>query len=279
VLTAVDFELLEGDSLIQLPTRLRRVVMPLALTPGTVDVEVSVFANRQGRIASAEMAFEATGFDEARAQTHAVLAPLLSRLSFDHEVAMDTVALEITELATESRLLTGRVVGRRVDWVPQESAVRSTPETRSLLSTYREGLNAESPFLRALSFAKVIEGVTLLRRERGAAAAASGGTASDPRGRIPTDLAELDIAEHDLLRKEAFAPYLGKKFTMVIDELRPTIRHAVAHLDPQVSGSSLVADRWSDVRTVESAGEVLGYMARVLLKYEILRAQDSTGEE
>ena len=183
VLTAMDFESLEGDSLIQLPTRLRRVVMPLALTPGTVDVEVSVLPNRQGRIAGAEMRFEATSFDEASAQTHAVLAPLLSRLSFDHEVVIDTVALEIAT-AYESRFLSGRVVGRHVDWVPQERVVRSTPETRSLLGN-REGLTPRAPSSGPCRLPKSSRAPPSYAAERGAAAAASGGLVREPRDRIP----------------------------------------------------------------------------------------------
>jgi hypothetical protein len=197
----------------------------------------------------------------------------MSRLSSDHDVALDIVATEVTELATGSRLLTGTVVVRGALWASQDVDVRSTVECRALLSSYREGMNSQSPFLRALSFARVIEGAMRLRQSRTAAVVASGGQPSEPSERVPSDLAELRLEERDEHWERMFSPFLGKKFTAVMEQLRPSIRNAVAHLDPESPTDSLVADRWADVETVDKAGPVLAYMARSLLMHEILVAQ------
>jgi hypothetical protein len=275
VLTALDFESLEGDSLVELPPRGSRVALPLGPAPGIPELRVWMLPNRRGRAARAELQFAADGFDAARKFSYDVLAPMMSRLSFDHDVALDLAATEITELATGSRLLTGTVVGHRgAPWVSQEIDVRSTVACRALLSSYREGMNSQSPFLRALSFARVIEGAMRLRQSRAAAVVASGGRPNEPSERIPSDLTELGVEERDEPWRQMFSPFLGKKFTAVMEQLRPPIRNAVAHLDPESPTDSLVADRWADVDTVDKGGAVLAYMARSLLMHEISVAQD-----
>ena len=142
VLKVLDFETLEGDSLIELPSRVSRAALPLGPAPGTPELTVWLLPNRQGRAARAELQFAADGFDAARRFSHDVLAPMMSRLSFDKDVALDIVATEITELATGSRRLTGTVVGKGALWASQDVDVRSTVECRALLSSYREGMNA-----------------------------------------------------------------------------------------------------------------------------------------
>ena len=141
------------------------------------------------------------------------------------------------------------------------------------MSSYREGMNSPSPSLRALSFAKVIEGVMRLRKSRAAAFVASCGRPSDPSERIPGDLAELGLAESDESWRQTFTPFLGKKFTAVMEKLRPAIRNAVAHLNPESPTESLVSDRWADVETVDEAGPVLAYMSRLLLMHGIKVSQ------
>jgi hypothetical protein len=78
----------------------------------------------------------------------------------------------------------------------------------------------------------------------------------------------------DLVIRDAMLPFAGFKFTRVMETLRPTIRNAVAHLDPTGEERSLVADRWEDVKTIWGAVPVLRYMARVLLEDEVRVAQE-----
>jgi hypothetical protein len=273
VLTVLDLDSLEGDTLVELPPGVTRVALPLGPAPSTPELRVWLIPNRFGRAARAEMEFPAEGFDSARKFSYDVLAPMMSRLSFDHDVALDIVATEITEVATGSRLVAATVIGRGSAWVPQEVDVRSTVACRALLSSYREGMNSLSPFLRALSFARVIEGANRLRQNRAAAVVAAGGRPSKPSEHIPSSLAELGLSGSDEPRRQMFTPFLGKKFTVGMEQLRPAIRNAVAHLDPESAAESLVADRWADVETVDKAGPVLAHMARVLLTHEISVAQ------
>jgi len=194
VLTALDFDSLEGDTLLQLPLRATRVAMPLGRGAGVPELRVWLTPNRYGRVARAELEFPADSLGSARRFSYDVLAPMMSRSSFDHDVALDIVATEITEVATGSRLVAATVAGRGAPWVSQDVDVRSTVECRALLPAYREGMNSQSPFLRALSFARVIEGAVRLRQSRAAAVLASGGRPREPSERIPGDLGELGVA-------------------------------------------------------------------------------------
>jgi len=102
VLTALDFDSLEGDSVVELPPGVTSVALPLGPAPANPELSVWVLPNRFGRAASAELQFVADSFDSARKLSYDVLAPMMSRLSFDHDVALDIVATEITEVATAS---------------------------------------------------------------------------------------------------------------------------------------------------------------------------------
>jgi hypothetical protein len=42
-----------------------------------------------------------------------------------------------------------------------------------------------------------------------------------------------------------------RKFTVVLDDIRPALRNAIAHLDPD--GNLLIQDRWDDLQKVEQA--------------------------
>ena len=87
---------------------------------------------------------------------------------------------------------------------------------------------------------------------------------------MPTDLA--DLAVHTWV-KDSFQPYLGRKYTWILDQLRPLIRNAIAHLDP--TGVSLVADRFEDVDRCERALPVVKYLARDMLRNELAMDSDT----
>src|SRR5207237_358478 len=92
----------------------------------------------------------------------------------------------------------------------------SNETARRLLASYREGMNSTNAFYQALSFSKVIEGISLLR---------AGDQTRKPL-KFPDDLAALP-ASADVFRR-----FLGKKFNWARDYFRPVIRNAIAHLDP-----------------------------------------------
>lgn len=263
-----------GDSLLAVPSGLVRVVCPIGEEPDVPRIEVHFFPNKHGRLGHAEMRYIADHFEDARRIAHDVLMPALSRWSFDHDVALQVSLLHISEVSTGTQWIAGVLVGAVQLLSFGEEAVRSTPECRTLLSSYREGLNAENPFLQALSFARVIEGVGRQRQVRVQQLLKEGTTPTPrPSERIPLDIAAEWPGPTDSVVREAMTAYAGQKFTSVMERLRPTIRNAVAHLDPTGEEHTLVADRWEDVRTVLRAVPVLRYMARVLLEDEVRVAQ------
>ncbi len=86
-----------------------------------------------------------------------------------------------------------------------------------------------------------------------------------PDERMPDT--ESDCGSTDPLVLENFKPYLGKKFTWVLEQMRGLLRNAVAHLDP--TGDSLIADKFEDVTKCEQALPVIKYISRVMLSNEL----------
>jgi hypothetical protein len=124
----------------------------------------------------------------------------------------------------------------------------SNETARRLLAAYREGMNSTNVFYQALSFSKVIEGLgPLLGTDRAKKAL-----------RFPDDLKAVPGSA------PVFGRFLGRKFNWAVDQLRPLIRNAIAHLDPLQS--VLDIDHLDDVRACEEAIPVLRYMARMFLK-------------
>jgi hypothetical protein len=105
-----------------------------------------------------------------------------------------------------------------------------------------------------------------MRHARTAAAIAAGKTPVQRAERVPLDVSAIDQAG-DAGLVEALKPYAGRKFTAVLDGIRPALRHGIAHLDPD--STILVQDRWADLRKVEEALPGLRWIARQLLDSEL----------
>ena len=99
-----------------------------------------------------------------------------------------------------------------------DEQISFTPELRPIFATYREGLNATNPFYRFLCFYKVAEAVKALRGKRRDEAKAAGKEIREPSERIPKAESALPIS--DELSHESFEPYLGKKFSWVLENYR-----------------------------------------------------------
>lgn len=84
--------------------------------------------------------------------------------------------------------------------------------------------------------------------------------------RGPTDLTAIG-QPNDLGLIDSLKPYAGRKFTAVLDDIRPALRNAIAHLDPD--STMLVQDRWDDLQKVEQALPGLRWIARQLLDSEL----------
>lgn len=230
----------------------------------TEQQEVQFIPNSRGVLAKAVLGFQAKSFQHARAIAYDLVTSILSRWSFRYDVAIEIVGHEIIEEATEVMNYSTGVVGQIMPMTPGDQG-QSKPEHREVLSAYREGVNATNVFYKLLCFWRVIEGARWLRGLRRARLRANGRTFQNPPNeRIPLALNVISVLDED--EREAFRPYLGDKFTKVLDDLRPVLRNAAAHLEPEQV--HLVADKAEDITKCEQAIPVVRYIARVMLDHE-----------
>lgn len=67
---------------------------------------------------------------------------------------------------------------------------------------------------------------------------------------MPADLTTTG-QPNDLRLIDSLKPHAGQKFTAVLEDIRPALRNAIAHLDPD--SAVLVEDRWDYLQKVEQA--------------------------
>lgn len=225
--------------------------------------EVLFIPNDQGIFAKAQMRVTAEDFRQARNTAIDLIMPILSWWSYEYDVALDVVGHQILEEATESVNYGFGVIGQtKAIGVPV--GAWSNPEYRAVLSAYREAVNALNVFYQFLCFYRVVEGVKHLRDRRRKATLMSGAPYREPDNeRIALADAILDV---DPDERQRFLPYLGMKFTRVLDEMREVLRNAAAHLDPT---QDLVADKAEDLTKCEEAIPVIRYISRAMLRHEI----------
>jgi hypothetical protein len=262
--TDVKFGSLEstGDSLIQVHPDVTQIEVEFRLSPDVpTEHKLTLRVNREHRLSSVAFRCLAENFKDASVQAHDLVMPFLSQLAFSHEVAITTTGREIVEVATEARQLAQITVGAVKGMAL--SAWVSTPEQRRLLASYREGLSSCEPLYQALSFYKVIEGVLSMRGIEDAALRVRGETLNREVERIPQDITTALHPSDSSLQSESFAPFLGRKFTDVRDELRESLRNNISHMN--FDELPFGADSYADVIAVQKALPVLRYMARVLL--------------
>jgi len=87
---------------------------------------------------------------------------------------------------------------------------------------------------------------------------------------IPPDDADFPVT--DPVERLCFVPYFGKKFGSIMEGLRPTLRNALAHLDPE--RAVLIADSYADTAKCYEAVPVLKFIAREMLDHEIATQMD-----
>lgn len=228
-------------------------------------VEVTVNVNAEHRLRDLQFELQADDFARAAERSHDLVSALLSRWSFLHEVSITTSAVEIVEMTTQVHSWT-------VTWVGMVKAFADTEgvtdaDHRVLLSAYREALGSTEPMWQALCLYKVAEGVWAFRQQRTQSAIAAGVTPAEPSERVPTDFGGIGHPNERAALEDALRPYAGKKFRSAFDDIRETLRHAVAHLDP--NGNPLVQDRWQDLQKVQAALPGLRWMARQMLDAEV----------
>ena len=214
---------------------------------GELLAEVHFHKNGRGELATALTRIHAQDFRSAELQGLHVVLPILSWWSFCFDVALDIGPYEILEETSGITSWNLPSLGRHKQLDIRFPAA-SQPKHRFLLAAYREALNATNPFYRFLSFYRVAEGIRRLR---------ASGEQVNAVERVPETAQGAD-------EDEAMKPDYGKKCTAVLEELRPTMRNAIAHMNP-LEEDTLMADNPEDVVRCGRATPVMHLIARQML--------------
>lgn len=271
----VDFAKLvqTGDSLLGVPAHVHHLRIDLHDGTGPGQT-ATVNVNAAHRLRDIELEIQADSRVHAAQTGHDLIAPLLSRWAYLHDVPITTSAVQIVEMATQTHQWSLLMVGAVKSF--SDDAGVSDPDRRPLLSAYRDGISSTEPFWQALSLFRVAEGVLQRRQARTAASVAAGETPRQRSGRVPPDLTTIGQS-NDLGLIDSLKPYAGRKFTAVLDDIRPALRNAIAHLDPD--STMLVQDRWDDLQKVEQALPGLRWIARQLLDSELQQDDTASNED
>jgi hypothetical protein len=261
----VDFAKLvqAGDSLLEVPAHVRHLRIELHDGAGH-EQSATVNVNAGHRLRDVELEIHADSRAHAAQIGHDLIPPLLSRWAYLHDVAITTSAVQIVETATRIQQWSLLIVGAVKTF--SDNAGVSDPDHRLLLSAYRDGISSTEPLWQAMSLFRVAEGVLQMRKTRTAASGASGQTPAKHAERVPASLTAIG-QPNDFGLIDSLRPYAGRKFTAALDDIRPALRNAIAHLDPD--STMLVQDRWDDLQKVEQALPGLRWIARQLLDSEL----------
>lgn len=223
--------------------------------------------NEERTIGRAEIELEAQSLSDAEKQSYYIVSRILSTWAVLYHVGIDITLRYAEELRTGQMSVIVGLVGKtqqldaRVGQLQQVSA-----EWTRLFSTYREALSATNDFYRCLCLFKVADGIIKLRAKRSREAGQRGERPSEPSESIPANWTDVGAPDWE---RESFAPYLGWKFTRVVDQgLRQQVRNTLAHLDP-TQDSDLYADDPEHLTRAEAANHVLRYMCKRMLDNEI----------
>jgi|GEM_PF-3025722 len=253
--------LASGDSLIA-PANGEGIRVQLSTHKDNKSIaDFLIQTNEAGRLARVLIRMNGQGFRAVSEQANDIAASILSWLSYSHDAAIDVAATVIREVATGSFAIEARVLGQvKQLLLPLQGTMQT--RFRTLLSAYREALGGTNVFHQFLCYFKVIEGITAIRAAMRKTQLANGQTPRDISERIP------ELVAGDIFLQSSFRPFLGQKYTFVRDRLRNKIRNALAHLDP--TAEVIIADRFSDFADCEGALPVIKFIAREMLRNEIL---------
>jgi hypothetical protein len=244
-----------GNSVILFPEKVESLQVYLKSPVENVG-NIALSHNGAGRLSAATVNVVADSLAAAERTAYDFTTALLSFLTFTCDAGIEIAGYEITERSTGMCKATFGMVGKTKLFALPEGyeELVSTDPARRLLAAYREGMTATNVFYQALSFSKVVEGMSKFR------------SPSAPSGRfrslrIPNDAANIPITDELIL--PLFLPFLGKKFSWVREHFRPLVRNAIAHLDPEQQ--VLDVDRFEDVAACGRAVPILRYLARCVL--------------
>ena len=257
---------LEGDSLVVFPDNVETLHVQVDEL-GVPHSEIVLHHNANRRLATASIRVQAASLLDAEKRSYEIVSGFFSYLSYSNDVPIDVSGYRVTEEATGSQKAVFGMLGEMKPLLTPD--VGNSPafdeRYRRLFAAYREGMNATNVFYQALSFSKAVEGCRLLREQKNEQANSVGQRRLSPSLKIPATVEQLALKD-DALR-QAFQPFVGRKFSTVIDELRPLVRNAIAHLDP--TQVVLDVDHFDDIAACERAVAVLRYIARALIRFEL----------
>jgi hypothetical protein len=267
---AIDFHaaIERGDSLLAVGDDTTSVAVDLVSDDGTeTGIHMLVGINNQHRLRDVSVEINADGFQQAAQVSYDLIMPVISRWSFLADIAITTSAQMVEELATGVISFEAPLVGVVKEMPPIDGT--TDPDHRLLLGSYREGLSSAEPLWRALSFYKVAEGVRYLRdgrrKERQRAGQPPIKLPSERIPAVPEELRDGSLDGDSLAT--SMAPYAGKKFSKVLDDVRGDLRNTIAHLEP--GKNPLAHDQWQDVTRIRQAIPTLRWIARRLLFAEL----------
>ncbi|MHB1357436.1 MAG: methylamine utilization protein MauJ, partial [Anaerolineae bacterium] len=151
-----------GESLLQYPAN-QQLVVPFTNENGKANIVFS--SNKQGVIANAQMRTEAQDFENAERIANDLVAPLVSYWSYFYDVPMDIAGYEVVEERTDTRRYSfGIILGKPKPMISDEYHL--VPDYHRMFAAYREAMNTTNEFYQALSFYKIVEGITTLRTNK-----------------------------------------------------------------------------------------------------------------
>ena len=266
--TNIDIEsfLKSGESLL-LMSKDKILKTELFSNPGHTNLigMIQLIPNEKGELARAEMQLEAANLLDAHKKSYDAVLPLVSWLSAVHDVAIEIVGYQISEQKTGLSLYQFYLIGnpKGITLSDPTSGHISKQEFRALFAAYREALNSNNPFYQFLCYFKVIEGIKQMRIRSQRAQkvpkklqSAFLSTEVMPEATKMTGVDPWDLA--------LFTHHQEKTFEHLVEEFKPLVRNAVAHLNPQ--GNSLVIDKFEDVQLCRETIPVIKFMAREMLK-------------
>lgn len=177
--------------------------------------------NKHGRLSIAKMTLTANGYRQARREAYRALLPMLSKLSFDHDIP-----LEIKGTSTEEKATAGKNVEMRIPFNPsmlnQVGEGLHSQEILALQSFYREGMNSTSIGYSFLCFYRILEAIYEKRKK----------IVEEKNLRYKFNR-ENRIEERDLLglprHMENYKTFVGRKFRSIYDNELTTLRITIAH--------------------------------------------------
>ena len=257
---------LDGDSLLLFPDKVETCEVRFDDHGSRVGA-IILGHNSDRRLSTATMRIQADSLVQAEEAAYNMTAGFLSYLSYTSDVPVEITGYEILEESTGTQKAVFGMLGKMKLLAIGSGigSIVSDNSYRQLFAAYREGMNATNVFYQALSFSKVIEGCRKLRERKNAEANNAGRRPFTPSLAMPAQLDEIPIVSDSI--RESFRPFLGRKFSSIVDDFRPLVRNAIAHLDP--AQDVLDIDRFQDIQTCERAIPILRYVARALIRFEI----------